>query len=107
VLRTLLLVVAVALLVLAVLRTAGDVSNGEGAICGSAWRSAHRQVIHGGDRTPAQRDAEADACEAAGDRALRQAALAGGAGLVLLLGLAVAPVRARRPQLMSPGGGGR
>jgi hypothetical protein len=49
-----------------------DVKNADGAICGSAWRSAHRDVIHGGDRSAAQVDADERACEIAGDKALRQ-----------------------------------
>jgi hypothetical protein len=97
----------VVLLVYALARPVANVKSADGAICGSAWRSAHRQVIHGGDRTAAQVAADTRACEVPGDRALRHAAYAGAAGLVLLVGIAVWPVRTRRPPLADPLGGSR
>ena len=104
-LRGTLVLGGLALLAFALLLAVGDVKDAKGQICGSAWRSAHRDVIHGGDRTPAQVAADERACEIPGDRALRKAAYAGATGLVLLLGVAVWPVRTRRPELMDPLGG--
>ena len=103
--RGVLLLLALGLLAFALVRPAFDVTNAKGEICGSAWRSAHRQVIHGGDRTPAQVAADTRACEIPGDRALRQAAVAGGAGLALLIGLAFWSVPSRRTPLADPLGG--
>ena len=65
----------------------------EGGRCGSAWHAA---------RHPATR-----ACERAADRVLRHAGYAGAAGLALLVGVAVWPVREHRPPLADPLGGSR
>ena len=106
-LRGALVLLGVVLLLYGLVRPVVDVKNADGAICGSAWRSAHRQVIHGGDRTAAQVAADTRACEIPGDRALRHAVYAGAAGLALLVGVAVWPVRSRRPPLADPLGGTR
>jgi hypothetical protein len=84
-----------------------DVTDAEGRICGSAYRSWQRQVIHGGDRTPAEEDHDADLCQAAGEEALRRGGYVAGAGVGVLLLLAIVPTRRRHLPLQNPGGGGR
>lgn len=105
--RGLMLFLGVGLLVLGLLQATRDVSTADGARCGSAWTSWQREAVDGGDRTPGGQARAADACEAAGEAALRRGAYAGGAGLVLLLGLALVPRRSSPPTLATPGGGGR
>jgi hypothetical protein len=97
----------VLLLGYAVARPVVQVTTAKGEVCGSAWRSAHRDLSRGGARTQREIEADLTACEIPGDRALRRAAYAGAAGLVLLLGIAVWPVRTRRPPLADPLGGSR
>lgn len=76
-------VAAVVAVLAALVIAAGNVENSDGAICGSAWRSANRTLsTEGGDRTDAERVAAADDCERAGERALRWALVAGVAGVV-------------------------
>ena len=79
-----LLVLGAAALVVAAFLTAGDVTNSEGAICGSAWRSSRRTIVVSGERTPVQVEAAFADCERAGDRAMAKARVAAVAGIVLL-----------------------
>jgi hypothetical protein len=97
----------VVLLLYAVARPVLQVKDARGQTCGSAWRSAHRQVVHGGMRTARDLEADTRACERAGDRTLRHALYAGSAGLVMLVGVAVWPVRTPRPPLADPLGRSR
>ena len=64
-----------------------DVHGAGGEGCGSAWRSANRTLpMYGGERTDAERLARADACEVAGERVLRWAAVAGAIGVAAVAG---------------------
>jgi hypothetical protein len=101
-LRGVLVLLGVALLVYALARPVLQVKNAHGDVCGSAWRSAHRELPRTGARSPAEIEADLNACEGPGDRALRHALEAGAAGLVLLLGVAVWPVRRRNDPVVVP-----
>ena len=101
------MLLGVVLVVYALARPVVQVKTAKGETCPSAWRSAHRDSVHGGELSDRERAAARTACEVPGDRALRHAAYAGAAGLVLLVGIAVWPVRTRRPPLADPLGGSR
>lgn len=95
------------LLLYAVARPVIQVRAADGSVCPSAWRAAHRQGSHGGERSRAQLAADLTACEVPGRRALRHAVEAGATGLGLLVLVALWPVRTPRPPLADPLGGTR
>ena len=88
----------VLLLGYAVLRPVVPVQNADGAFCGSAWRSSQRDLSRGGERTEQQIEDDLTACEIPGDAAMRRAAGAGLAGLVVLALTAVVVQRMPTPE---------